>query len=141
MSEPTRRTIVLGAAWSVPVIAAAIATPLAAASLPPKPPTLVCTPRNPYDGDLQAVTFDGNTMIILFRTTARNWVDVTVRQSGFKEIHYNLGAPGQPTNNQPHMKNYTPGGTFVITLPRAFDRTCDWFQVQTIHSDNCVVTP
>jgi hypothetical protein len=31
---PTRRTIVTGAAWSVPVVALAIATPLAAASTP-----------------------------------------------------------------------------------------------------------
>lgn len=35
MPEPTRRTVVTGAAWAVPVIAMAIATPLAAASQPP----------------------------------------------------------------------------------------------------------
>lgn len=34
MSEPTRRTVMVGAAWAVPVFAAAIATPLAAASQP-----------------------------------------------------------------------------------------------------------
>ncbi|GAB3634000.1 hypothetical protein GCM10027421_33530 [Microbacterium shaanxiense] len=33
LSEPSRRTVMKGAAWSVPVIAAAVATPLAAASV------------------------------------------------------------------------------------------------------------
>jgi len=37
MAEVSRRTVVLGAAWSVPVIAAAVAVPLAAASTPPTP--------------------------------------------------------------------------------------------------------
>lgn len=141
MSDISRRSVVNAAAWSVPVIAVAVATPLAAASQPPDPPRMLCTPRNPYDGDVEAVSFDGVTMAIIFRRSARNWVDVTVRQAGFKEIHYNLGAPGQPTNNQPHMKNYTPGGVFTIVLPRPFDAALgDWFQVQTIHPNNCAVT-
>lgn len=37
-SDIDRRTLVTGAAWMVPVIAAAVATPLAAASAPPLPP-------------------------------------------------------------------------------------------------------
>ena len=39
MNEMPRRTVLRGAAWSVPVIAAAIATPLAAASEPTPQPT------------------------------------------------------------------------------------------------------
>ena len=136
----SRRALVRSAVWSVPVIAVAAATPHAAASQEAEPRGLVCTPKNVGEGDVEAVAFNGNVMSILFRPTARNWVDVTVRQPGFKTIHYNLGAPGQPTNNQPHMRNYTPGGAFTIALPRPFDRVCDWFQVQSLHIDDCVVT-
>ena len=40
-----RRTVIKGAAWSVPVIAAAVAAPLAAASTPPRR-AIACTLLN-----------------------------------------------------------------------------------------------
>lgn len=70
MSEPTRRSVVLGAAWSVPVIAAAIATPLAAASLPPRIPiACVYLQNHGHDGDKknnwwQVMYNDGTTRIL-----------------------------------------------------------------------------
>lgn len=141
MNDPiSRRTVVRGAAWSVPVIAAAIALPLAAASEPPTPPKLLCRPRNPYDGDVQDILFDGNVMTIIFRSTAQNTVDVTVRIQGYSEIHYNLAREDRYVNNgQKHEKPYKAGGSFTIALPTPFVLGRDWFQVQTIHPDNCVV--
>lgn len=138
-ADMSRRAVIHAAAWSMPVIAVAVAVPLAAASEAPKPPLLVCKPRSVHGGDVEAVTFDGNIMAIKFRPNARNWVDVTIRQQGLAEIHINLGAPGQPTNNQPRMGNYVPGEVYTIALSRPFDINCDWFQVQGIHPNNCEV--
>jgi len=50
----SRRTVVAGAAWSVPIIAVAVATPAHAASIPPEAPTsiqltLQPTPPVPYE--------------------------------------------------------------------------------------------
>jgi len=42
-SGPSRRTVIKGAAWSVPVVAAAVATPLAAASTTPPEATFWAT--------------------------------------------------------------------------------------------------
>jgi len=63
-TEPTRRNVIKAAAWSAPVIAAAIATPLAAASqpYPSNPPTRTrlifntknATDTNPWDPYLNA---------------------------------------------------------------------------------------
>lgn len=137
---PTRRSVIKAAAWSAPVIAAAIATPLAAASQPPKPPLYVCRPRNPYSGDVELVTIEGNTLIIKFKASAQNTVDVTLRLAGHKEIHYNLAREDRYVNNgQAHEKPYKAGGTFTITLPRPIDLATDWGQVQAVHLTDCVV--
>lgn len=135
-----RRTFVKGAAWSVPVIAAAVSVPAAAASepYPPKPPILVCTPQN-YDADVELVTVSGNLLLIKFRRGAQNSVDVTVRIRGHRETHLNLVSPGTPTNGVAHMKNYLPGQVFSVTLPDTYDRDRgDWLQVKTVHNENCV---
>ncbi|WP_168429383.1 hypothetical protein [Microbacterium sp. K24] len=139
-----RRSFVKGAAWSVPVIAAAVATPLAAASgphpspEPTKPPILVCTPPN-HDPDVESVSITGNLMLIKFRPGAQNSVDVTVRIAGQREVHLNLVSPGTPTNGVAHMKNYLPGQVFTVTLPDAYNRRRgDWLQVKTVHNENCV---
>lgn len=42
MTNPSRRNIVNSAAWSLPVIAAAVAAPAASASLPPAKEALSC---------------------------------------------------------------------------------------------------
>lgn len=42
----TRRTVVKSAAWSIPVIAIAVATPLASASVPPEKVCISCVPLN-----------------------------------------------------------------------------------------------
>lgn len=140
MSEPTRRTVVTAAAWSVPVIAAAVAVPLAAASVTPEEPcAYICRPKNPYDGDVQDVTFNGNVMTILFKPSAQNTVDVTVRIAGYSEIHYNLARQDRYVDNgQPHEKPYTAGGSFTIALPAPFNKDRDFLQVQAIHAYDCV---
>lgn len=58
MEQPTRRTFVKSAAWSVPVIAAAVAMPLAAASQVPVPriPTS-CTLLNGKGKPVYRVTY------------------------------------------------------------------------------------
>lgn len=135
----TRRAVVKGAAWAVPVIAVSVATPLAAASGEPEPCNYVCRPRNPYDGDVQDVLFNGLVMTVIFKASAQNTVDVTVRIPGYPEIHYNLAREDRYVNNgQAHEKPYKAGGSFTINLPVPFDKDRDYLQVQTIHAYDCV---
>lgn len=55
-----RRTIIKGAAWSVPVVAAAIATPLAAASVtPPANSANVQVPTGVPAGNFEDITITG----------------------------------------------------------------------------------
>jgi hypothetical protein len=53
MTDTTRRTVVKGAAWSLSVIAAAIAVPHAAASQVTKPQPIACkkAPNHGHGGD------------------------------------------------------------------------------------------
>lgn len=66
MTDINRRTVVLGAAWSVPVIMAAVAVPLAAASTTPEANPLISCTR--IDGKGQpmynAVYVDGTSLIV-----------------------------------------------------------------------------
>lgn len=130
----TRRTALGAAAWSLPVVALAIATPAAAASTTP-PPALACVNDDP---DVEGVTILGTTLFVAVRATARNAIDVTIRQAGEAEIHLNLTPPGTPTNGNPREVNYTPGRTVGITLTRPYDLSRDWLQVKTVHNENCV---
>ena len=75
-------------------------------------------------------------MAVHIRASARNSIDITVRIQG-REVHYNLVPPGTPTNGVKHMKNYTPGAVFYTPLTEVFDKGRDWFQVRTIHNENC----
>lgn len=57
MTNIDRRTVLKGAVWSVPVIAAAIATPLAAASqVPPTKSRLDFNAKDAWDNKIQAGT-------------------------------------------------------------------------------------
>ena len=135
----TRRDLMKAAAWAVPVVAMSAAVPLAAASTPTLPPKLLCISGDP---DVENVIIDGDNLVITFTKDARNSVDVTIRPVGEAEIHYNFVPQGTPTNGVPHMKNYTPGDSVVIPLPRNYDRLLgDWLQVKTIHNENCVEVP
>lgn len=128
-----RRTFVRNAAWAAPVIAAAVAVPMAAASVEPD---LQCTTN---DSDVATVTTSGNILTIFFHATAQNAVDVTIRLAGHQQIHYNLAREDRFVDNgAPHEKPYKAGGSFVITLPRPYDRATDWMQIKTVHNENCV---
>lgn len=130
----SRRGVLRAAAWSAPVVALALAAPAAAAS----GEVLVCTSNDPT---VESVTLDGRSFIITFRDDASTSVDVTIRQDGFPEIHFNLMPPGSPDNGVAHERIYTPGGVFAITLHRPYNRAKDWQQTKTIHNENCVVIP
>ena len=87
MPEATldRRTVVLGAAWAVPVIAAAIATPLAAASGEP-----VCDRYHKYNAsgqDVADIEITNTAVIVTYRKTT-DIQDINVHKpSGNRNIH------------------------------------------------------
>ena len=103
----TRRTIMRGAAWSVPVVAATVATPLAAASVVPTPTDISVTlapsppvPGNPvrltYRGtaDFEEVLFPAGSTAILtvsgtFTGTVINGATIA-SQSGTNPVVYTL---------------------------------------------------
>lgn len=58
----SRRLVLKSAAWSIPVIAVAVATPLASASVPPERVPLTCTPLNEKGQPHYFLTFsDGSS--------------------------------------------------------------------------------
>jgi hypothetical protein len=76
-ADVTRRAIVTHAAWSIPVIAASTATPLAAASVTPRTPiACVYLQNNGHDGDKRNdwwhVTYDDGTVQILDNGTVQS---------------------------------------------------------------------
>ncbi|WP_251050731.1 MULTISPECIES: hypothetical protein [unclassified Microbacterium] len=91
MTAPvSRRTVVLGAAWSVPVIAAAIATPLAAASTTPRIPiACVYLQNNGHAGDKRndwwQVTYNDGTTQILDNGTVQS--DRELKALCGKKVH------------------------------------------------------
>ena len=135
-----RRTVLKAAAWAVPLTVLVTATPARAASGDVPPPALFCPPQNPGSGDVEWVRIEGLVLFIQTKSTARNAIDVTVRQAGTQTVHLNLMPPGSPNNGVPHERPYTPGELVTVALPVAFDLARDWFQVQAIHSTDCVVT-
>jgi hypothetical protein len=66
MTGITRRTVIHGAAWSLPVIAAAVATPLAAASCPPEEAKPITCGGTPYDNGTYTIV--GRTIVVNYRT-------------------------------------------------------------------------
>lgn len=66
MSAPiSRRTVVVGAAWSVPVIMVAVAVPLAAASTVAEDPVISCVPLDGKGQPTYLVTrMSGATRIV-----------------------------------------------------------------------------
>lgn len=63
--EITRRAALKASAWSVPIIAVAVATPLAAASVPIERLPLTCTPlNNKGQPHYQVAYSDGSTEIL-----------------------------------------------------------------------------
>lgn len=77
-----RRTVVLGAAWSVPVIALAVATPLSAASVP--------EPQPAPGGGLSV--WQGGTSVQTWTVTQPNRVQVNTGQSiGFNAFNADNG--------------------------------------------------
>lgn len=134
--NPNRRQVIKAAAWAMPVVALTVATPAAAASTP-TPPDLYCTTG---DTDVQDVAYRDGMLWITFAITARNSVDVTIRQVGEAEQHFNFVPQGTPTNGVAHMRNYSPGEIVPLALPRAYSiQRGDWMQVKTVHNENCVV--
>jgi hypothetical protein len=102
-----RRTVVAGAAWSVPVIAAAIATPLAAASVPTGEPTVRFT-QDLYEtsacvtltGVVVQATTDGTTpaaggVITVTLPPGFTWADGTSAARNFvADASGNVTLPG-----------------------------------------------
>lgn len=77
-----RRTVILGAAWSVPVIAVAVATPLAAASTP--------EPQPAPGGGLSV--WQGGTSVQTWTVTQPNRVQVNTGQTiGFNAFNADTG--------------------------------------------------
>ena len=70
MSNPTRRTVLKSAAWSVPVIAVAVSVPLAAASTAPEPADrpISCTLINGTGRPTYNVGYLSGRSEILFRS-------------------------------------------------------------------------
>lgn len=82
----SRRTVV-GAAWALPVILAAVATPLAAASGEPEP-VRVCG-GTPYDNGVYTV--QGNVLTVQYKT-APDIYEVNARGNGWtKSFGSNYG--------------------------------------------------
>ena len=133
MSEISRRQAMLGAAWSLPVVALAVAAPLAAAS--PTQHGIYCVTDDP---DVESVTSANTTMLVHIRSGAQNAIDVTIRQQGYPEYHVNLIPPGTPTNGVGDQENYVPGEAFIIELWTPFRLDRDFMQVKTVHRENCV---
>lgn len=111
MSGLSRRSVIHGAAWSLPVIAAAIATPLAAASAPQPEDCTVCG-GTPYDNGVYTVV--GRTLVVSYRT-APDIYEVNARGAGWSTSYgTNYGtAPKRGTR------------TWTIVLPAA----PTWIQV------------
>ena len=65
MTEINRRTMVVGAAWAMPVIAAAVAVPLAAASVAPGKLLLTCTPLDVKGQPLYQLAYDDQSTEIV----------------------------------------------------------------------------
>lgn len=63
-----RRTLLKGAAWSVPVIAAAVAVPLAAASVPTERIPVGCVLLNGTGSPFYQVTYSDGTSETLHRS-------------------------------------------------------------------------
>lgn len=122
MSGLTRRTLIHGAAWSLPVIAAAVATPLAAASCPPEQPEVKVCGGSPYDNGVYTVS--GRTLVISYRK-APDIYEVNARGAGWtKSYGTNYGnapkrgaltwtilLPAEPTWIQVHGFNAHLGET------------------------------
>lgn len=125
----TRRSVIKAGAWAAPVVALAATAPLAAAS-----GELLCEQRSTQ----VSVHPTDAALLISFLPGARNSIDVTIRQAGYAEQHFNYVPAGTPTNSVPHMRNYTPGDVAAIPLPRPLDPARDWFQVEAIHLTDCV---
>lgn len=136
MPEISRRSVVLGAAWSVPVIAAAVAVPLASASQPID----TCVDRmhlyrpQDYQGDgsmgpnnnVAEILVTGSAIIITFRRNT-DILDINVHKTSGNVNHHKDGKvhPGtvvniplfdceDPTFIQVHGNNthYYGGGVF-----------------------------
>lgn len=126
MPEATidRRTVVIGAAWAVPVIAAAVSTPLAAASGEP-----VCERYHKYTAygqNVADIEVTNTAIIVTYRKTT-DIRDINVHKpSGNRNIHVDgkimvktqviipLGGCEDPSFIQVHGNNvhYYGGGVF-----------------------------
>lgn len=125
----SRRTLVKGAAWSIPVIGAAVVAPVAMASTDRPADTVTCTAS---DG---RIVFLREDRVDVVTEQGDGAIDVTIRQQGLPEMHYNLVAQG--ANRGDNQLPFTPGEVVAVRVPRRVDPKIDWFQVATVHPGDC----
>lgn len=139
---PRRRTILLGAAWSIPVISAAIATPLAAASVTPEAPTVRFT-EDLYEtsacatltGVVVQATTDGTTpasggVITVTLPPGFTWSDGTSTARNFiADANGNAALPG--------IVAPATGGRFDATA--AYSTANDTSVIQAAASENSIL--
>ncbi|MGQ7310893.1 hypothetical protein ACUOFU_04230 [Microbacterium arabinogalactanolyticum] len=132
----SRRTLVKGAAWSLPVVAVAAATPLAAASTAGT--DLVPALSGPINLNLTALGLTVATVNVVNTLTITNVGTVATPATGTTaSLVYNpslltlniagagvtvLGSDGNYTLNLPSI---APGGTLVINLGTTLDTLLD----------------
>ncbi|GGF13092.1 hypothetical protein [Subtercola lobariae] len=129
-----RRTLITGAAWSVPVIAIAVAAPAAAASTtsPPPPPStwtpVICGGPSSINGqnDNGQYLVEQHELVITYRTIPQNQIDVNVRflDGTSHNVHYDF-------------KNWplAPGSNVLTINLAGFSLTGPaWVQVDTFNS-------
>lgn len=117
-----RREFVKAAAWSVPVVAVAVATPLAAASQPnPEPtggPIRVCGGGH-GDNGTYTVSADGKTLVINFKNVPDIY-EVNAKGYGWEKSYgTNYGSAPKPGSL-----------TWVIV----FDQPAQWIQVHSFNA-------
>lgn len=133
MTDTTRRAVIKGVVWAAPVVALAVAAPSAAASTPD---TEWFCPAPTSDKTVKSVTFRGNFAYIDTAGGDGGAIDVTIRVQGYGEIHFNGVTQGH--NPGSNTRPYKVGDILVVALPRPYRPGDDWFQVRTIHNENCV---
>ena len=92
MSVLTRRQLVTAAAWSIPVIALAVAAPAAAASKDCPPVTCGGTAQ-----DNGTYVVDGSTLTIFYRVRP-DVVDINVRYAGGRTVNIHKDASVVPAS-------------------------------------------
>ncbi|MGN7862409.1 hypothetical protein ACTJI8_17635 [Microbacterium sp. 22303] len=114
----SRRTIVKGAAWSIPVIAVAAAAPMAAAST--RKAAVVC--GNVQDGDNGRYVVDQNMVAVTYARVPDIY-EVNVHYADGSSISFGTNFGNAPT-----------AGSTSWTVPTDPDKQIAWVQVHTFNT-------